>query len=298
MTPRRVVVAGGSGLIGTHLTRVWRARGDEVVVLSRKPRTEGEVGWTLDPQHTWSQTLEATDAVVNLSGSTVAKAHTPAYREVLDSSRVRPTTVLGQAISLCEFPPKVWINVSAVGIYGDRGGEVLPECSPAGSTFLAGLCDRWEGACLRADTPTTRKVVPRLGVVLAREGGAFREFRKLPFGGIGPGSQYLPWVHVTDLVRAFDWAIDGDFTGCFNLVAPAPLTSREFFAALAHATHRLLLPPLPEAVFRVIATLTGLEPSVALESQRVEPRTLTSHGFQFTFPDVQTAILDLLSPIT
>ena len=293
---RKFVVAGGSGFIGRALVDFWSSAGEEVVVLSRAAtpvKGARSVAW---PEGDWASELEGADAVVNLSGNPISKKHTAAYRTKIEESRIGPTTALAEAIKKAEKPSKVWINASGVGFYGDRGGDLLSESSRAGDDFLAQLCVKWEAACLNSGTPRTRKVTPRLGVVLG-EGGAFAELKKLPTGGIGSGKQYVSWIHIHDLVRFIDWLTTADVQGPINAVAPGVVTNKEFMTVLHDEMGLPNPPPMPDPVFRAIASLMGLEASVALVSMRVDPRLALVHGFDFDYPTLRPALQNLLDNV-
>lgn len=206
---RKFVVAGGSGFIGHALTTFWSDKGDEVVVLSRSSKPVGaarSVRWDGETVGEWAAELEGATAVVNLSGAPISKRHTPAYRKELIASRVGPTETIGKAIAQCKTPPTAWVNASAIGYYGDRGTELLGESSASGTDFMAEVARKWEAACTGSEAPATRKILPRIGIVLGR-GGALDEFKKIPHRGIGSGKQVISWIHVHDLVRLIDWTV-------------------------------------------------------------------------------------------
>jgi len=204
----RVLVAGASGLIGTHLLRALRDRGDEAFGLPRF-RT---APWT----------VEGAGAVVNLAGASVAgKRWTPAYKQEIEDSRVRTTRAVVEAIGAASHKPRVLVNASAVGYYGGRGDEVLEERARPGGDFLASVTQKWEAEAQRAPI---RSVQIRTGVVLSAKGGALEKmvppFKAFVGGPIGSGRQWFPWIHIADEVSAILWAIDRDLTGPINLVSP------------------------------------------------------------------------------
>jgi len=274
----RALVAGASGLIGTHLGRALRARGDEMVALPRF----GTAPWS----------VEGADAVVNLAGANVgARRWTPAYKKEIEESRVLSTRALVEAIGKAARKPQVLVNASAVGYYGGRGDEVLEESAPSGGDFLAGVVRRWEAEAQRA---AVRSVQVRTGIVLSAQGGALARML-LPFkafvgGPIGSGKQWFPWVHVEDEVAAILWCIDREVTGAVNLVAPGIVTMKEFAKALGRALHRPSWAPVPAAPLRI---LLGEFAASVLEGQRAVPRKLLDSGFRFRFPDVDSALRDL-----
>ncbi|MDI9641414.1 DUF1731 domain-containing protein [Geitlerinema splendidum] len=196
------------------------------------------------------------------------------------------------------IPPSVWINAGGVGIYGDRGDEALSESSRPGGGFLADVSSAWEAACLNSESKT-RTVVARFGVVLGREGGAFPIFLKLAklfIGGpAGNGRQWMSWIHIEDLCRLLEWMIEEDHvSGAVNAVSPDPVRNGDFMDELRKAVGRPPVPGMPNAIFRQLVTLTGKEPSVLLESQRVFPVLAMSKGFEFQFPEFHAAIEALI----
>ncbi|MBX3110565.1 MAG: TIGR01777 family oxidoreductase [Fimbriimonadaceae bacterium] len=294
----RVVLAGGSGFIGRALVKAFNQAGHECVVLSRGGGVvEGAstVRWDLDPDGAWTSQLDGAEALVNLCGAPVSKKWTDAYRREIRDSRIVPTKALGEAVGRCGTPPKVWVNISGSGFYGDRGDTQLSETAPVGDDFLAEVSAEWEATCLDADTPRTRKFVPRLGVVLAKDGGAFPEFKKVPFGGIGSGKQWISWVHLADVCAMALWALKEPVEGTVNCCAPEPVTNARFFSSLLAARGLPPVPPMPELMFLAAAAATGSEASLALTGQRVLPVLAEARGFRFKFPTLESAFADLLA---
>lgn len=296
---RKFVLAGGSGFLGRALTAFFTDQGDEVVVLSRSGRGGNggrSVQWDGQTVGEWASEIEGATAVVNLSGAPISKKHTDKYKKELIDSRVLPTRAIGEAIALAKDAPKVWVNVSAIGFYGDRGAELLGESSGPGEGSLAEIGVKWEAASQGFDTPQTRKVMPRLGIVLGK-GGALAEFKKIPHRAIGNGKQYISWIHERDVVRMVDWVVSHDVSGPINAVAPGAVTNEEFFTTLNQELGRPALPPMPRPIFEFTAGLMGLEASVALVSQRVDPRLALVRGFSFDFPTLRPALQDLLDNV-
>jgi uncharacterized protein (TIGR01777 family) len=274
----RVFVAGASGLIGTHLARALRDRGDEVVPLPRF----GTAPWS----------VESADAVVNLAGASVAgRRWTARYKKEIEDSRVLSTRALVEAIAQAARKPRVLVNASAVGYYGGRGDEALDESSGPGADFLANVVQKWEAEAQRA---SVRSVQVRTGIVLSARGGALEKmvppFKAFVGGPIGSGKQWFPWIHIADEVAAILWCIDRDLTGPVNLVAPGIVTMKQFAAALGRALGRPSWAPVPAAPLRL---LLGELAESLLDGQRVQPRKLLESGFRFRFVDVDSALRDL-----
>jgi hypothetical protein len=241
--------------------------------------------------------LEGFDAVIHLNGANVARRWSPKYRETIVSSRVRSTEVLCEVLRKVRRPPPVLLCASAVGIYGDRGDEVLTEESSAGSGFLAETCQAWEAAAKPARDLGIRVVHLRLGVVLSGKGGALGKmlppFRLAMGGKLGSGQQWMSWIGERDVVRAIGFLMDHeDLSGPFNLTAPQPVTNAEFTQALARAVHRPALLPVPATVLRLAFGEMARETMLA--SQRALPKRLEEAGFHFEDGDIGAALRALL----
>jgi uncharacterized protein (TIGR01777 family) len=283
----QVLVAGASGLIGRALCAALRANGDEVIAWGRGSRPAE-----------WPRALARCDGVVNLAGAPLlGKRWTAARRAELRDSRVGFTQALVAALAAATPRPRVLVNASAVGIYGDRGDEVLTEKSRAGDDFLAQLCRDWEAAASGAAALGMRVVGIRTGVVLARHGGALRQMLpafRLGLGGpIGHGRQYFPWIHLEDEAGVIQAALQAEnWRGPLNAAAPEAVTSREFARALGRALHRPAALPTPRWALRL---LYGEAAAVLFASQRVVPAALTAGGFVFRYPRLEDALAQLVS---
>jgi uncharacterized protein (TIGR01777 family) len=276
----RVVVAGASGLIGSALMKALRTRGDEALALPRY----GTAAWS----------VEGADAVVNLAGASVAgKRWSPAYKKEILDSRVLSTRALVEAIANAQRRPRVLVNASAVGYYGGRGDEVLDESAGPGADFLARVSREWEAEAQKAPV---RSVQIRTGVVLSRTGGALASmlppFKAFVGGPVGSGKQWFPWIHLDDEVAGILWCIDHDsLQGPVNFAAPGIVTMKEFARALGRALHRPSWAPVPASALKV---LLGEFAAALLEGQRAVPRKLLDSGFRFRFPEVDSALADVL----
>jgi uncharacterized protein (TIGR01777 family) len=281
----RVAVTGATGLIGTRLAAALRVRGDEVTGISLRagPPTPGA--------------LADCDAVVHLAGEPVAQRWTKAARERIRSSRVEGTRGLVEAIAASDPRPRALVSASAVGYYGSRGDERLDEDAAPGDDFLAEVCVAWEreaNAAVNMSPPTPRVVTVRTGVVLDRSGGALEKMLppfKLGVGGpVAGGRQYLPWIHIDDLVGIYVAAIDNDaWSGPVNAAAPEPVTNAVFSKALGRALHRPAFAPVPALAIRA---LYGDMAEIVTEGQRAVPRRALELGYSFTHPDLDEALAD------
>ncbi|HEX9011647.1 MAG TPA: TIGR01777 family oxidoreductase [Holophagaceae bacterium] len=299
----RAVVAGGTGLVGRALVKALLAQGAEVVVLTRRPASAvlpagaRAQGWE-DP----AEALEGADAVFNLAGEGIADQRWSARRKkALLQSRIAPTEDLVEGLKACTRRPAVLVNASAIGYYGARADDApVSELDPAGSGFLPEVCRAWEAAALSAKELGVRVAVARIGVVLARRGGALPKMA-LPvrlFAGsrLGHGRQGFSWIHLHDLVEMLlEAARNPAWEGPFNATAPEPVSQAVFLSLLAKRLHRPLLPIpglLAGAALRL--ALGELGRDLLLSGAYVHPGKAEALGFPFRFPSPEDALLDLL----
>ena len=286
-----IVVAGASGFIGHRLLGTLKAGGHQVTQLVRHPPSGAhQVRWDPDGGQLGIAVLRGADAVLNLCGVGVGdKRWTPAYKELIRTSRVNPTALLAQVCADAGVP--VLINASAVGYYGARGDEQIDETAHAGTSFLAGVCVDWENATKPAKVAGTRVVSLRTGLVLGREGGLLPKLSlltKLLAGGrLGSGAQYFPWISITDEVDAMVFLLTAELSGPVNLTGPAPVTNAQFTSELGRALHR----PVPWVVpgFALHLVLGEFAGEV-LAGQNAVPGKLIDAGFVFTHATVAEAL--------
>ncbi|ANP54614.1 uncharacterized protein (TIGR01777 family) [Streptomyces griseochromogenes] len=294
MERSRIAVAGASGLIGSALVRSLAADGHEVVRLVRRaPRDGSEVRWDPERQRVDAGGLAGCDAVVNLAGAGIGdRRWTPEYKRLIRDSRVLGTAALAEAVASLDVPPRVFVNGSAIGIYGDTGDRAADEDTPPGDGFLPSLCVEWEEAAAPVQEAGVRTVFVRTGLVVARGGGAwgrlFPLFKAGLGGRMGDGRQYWSYIALHDEVAAIRHLVDhGTLSGPFNLTAPRPLTNREVTEAMG----RVLRRPTPFAVpAPVLRTVLGEMAGEVLGSLRVVPSRLLESGFTFAFPGIEDAI--------
>lgn len=294
----RITVTGATGLIGRKLVAALRSRDDEVTVLSRAPeRARAALGvdavaWQPLDGRPPAEVLAGRDAVVHLAGESVAQRWTERSKRAIHDSRERGTRNLVAGIAAADPRPGALVSSSAVGIYGPRGAEELPESTPPGDDFLARVCVVWEREAVAAAALGLRVVRVRTGVVLDRSGGALAKML-LPFrlgvgGPVAGGDQYLPWIHVDDLVGLYLAAVDdASWSGAYNASAPEPVTNRAFSKALGRALGRPAVLPVPGAALRL---LYGDMAEIVTEGQRAVPSRALEAGHRFAHTDLDGAL--------
>ena len=292
-SPVRVAVAGASGLLGSALVRRLAADGHTVLRLVRRaPRGAGEVRWDPATGSVDAAALEGVDAVVNLAGENVGERWSAERKARIRASRADATRLLATTLAGLQRKPRVLVNASAVGIYGDRGDERLDETSAPGGGFLAEVVRDWEAATEPASAAGIRVVLPRFGVVLSARGGALAKMLtpfKLGAGGpMGGGGQWMSWISLDDAVALMELAIhDERISGPFNAVAGA-VTNGQLTHTLAGVLHRPAFVPVPAFALRL--AFGEMAEETILASQRAEPRALTQLGYSFIHPELEDAI--------
>jgi hypothetical protein len=303
----RILLAGSTGLLGSALRTVLIDRGDEVVRLVRPSTKASGVLWDPTSEPLDPDAIAGFDAVVNFAGRSIGeKRWSDAEKAALWASRVDFSAGIARAVAAASPKPKVWINASAVGFYGDRGDDMVTEDDPQGDGFLAELTASWEAATAPAAEAGVRVVLMRNGIVLSADGGALGRLLA-PFGPrwlspyrwglggpVGKGTQYWSWVSLEDHTRATLHALDGGIAGPINVVAPNPVTHREFIKALGRVLRRPTVMPVPRFV---VDAVFGRELATALVhgGQRVIPERLTADGFEFHDTDVESALREALA---
>ncbi len=296
----RVLISGGTGLVGSALTDSLRADGATVNHLIRaKTGTQpGDVKWNPTSAIVDVAAMEGYDAVVHLSGASIAKGRwTSARKQILRNSRVDTTRVLVDALARLTGKPSVFISASGSGYYGSRGDEILTESSGNGSDFLGLVCRAWEAEATRASLSGIRTVIARFGVIFSPHGGALPTMAapfRFGFGGrLGSGKQWMSWIALEDVVSVIKTAIaETSWAGPFNVVSPSPIQNADFTRVLAGVLHRPAIFAAPRFVLRV--ALGEMADGLLLASQRMEPTKLQSAGYKFRQDILEKVLFDIL----
>lgn len=291
--PQRVAITGSSGLIGTALVGHLKAEGHTVQrLVRRKPVAPDEVAWDPIAGTVDLAPLEGVDAVIHLAGAGVGdKRWNKKYKTQILNSRLLGTTTIATAVE--KLKPSVFISGSAIGWYGETGNRAVTEGDRAGDDFLASVCKEWEAAADGA--PSVRTVKIRTGLVLDPTGGALGRMMplfKMGLGGrLGNGKQWWSWITLHDEIKAICFLLEKEIEGAINLTSPNPVTNSEFTAALARALKRPALFPAPAIALKI--ALGGFSTEI-LGSKRVIPQKLIDAGFQFDFPQLPSALVELV----
>lgn len=310
MTTQRIILAGGSGFLGSELARHFREKGSEVVILTRSPRsrTDGvkEVAWDAKSLSDWTRELEGATAVINLTGRSVDCRYNARNRREIMNSRVDSTRVVGDAIARCAHPPQVWLNSSTATVYQhtfgqphDESSREMDSATDAKDAFSVEVAQAWERTLEEARTPETGKVALRTSLVLGLGRNSvfpvLRRLARLGLGGRqGSGKQFVSWIHVGDFCRAIAWIIEHDaMTGPINQCAPHPLPNAEMMKLFREVCGVSIGLPATEWMLEIGAFFLRTETELIFKSRRVVPGRLLESGFAFRFPHMREALEDL-----
>lgn len=308
---KRIVLAGGSGLLGRALARRFSDARYEVIILTRFPKPAAhrtrEIGWDGRTLGNWTESLTGAEAVINLTGRTVDCRYTKKNRREIMNSRIESTRIIGEAIAQCAEPPTTWLNASTATIYRHTFGPPWSEsgeiggCAEAKDLFSVEVAKAWEQALSDAGTPKTRKVALRTAMVLGPgKNSVFPVLKRLARCGIGgsmgSGQQFVSWIHESDFCRAIEWIVNHSaFSGPVNICAPHPLPNGEMMKKMREACRMPIGLPASEWMLEVGAFFLRTETELIIKSRRVIPHRLLQSGFQFRFPTFRSAMEDLMN---
>jgi uncharacterized protein len=300
----RIVITGGTGLIGRELCKSLLQDGHHVVVLTRNPSKVHTMPpavtmakWDGKSADGWLEHADGADAIINLAGENLAAGrwHSERKRKIY-ASRVEAGKAVVEAVTAAKVKPKVVIQASGIDFYGPRGDEIVTEADGPGSDFLAVVCFDWEASTAPVEAMGVRRPILRTSIVLTTQGGALPKvllpFRFFGGGPLGSGRQYWPWIHIADEVRAILFLLEHESaTGPFNLCAPDTVTNKEFANTVGKVMGRPALMPAPEVALKLVL---GEMSAVVLNGRRAIPMRLQELGFTFSFPTLESALRDIL----
>lgn len=301
----KIIVAGGSGLIGQALITSLLVHGHQVWVLTRSPERARlpagaqAAGWDGKTPQGWGHLVDSADAIINLAGENIGeRPWTNARKASIRDSRVAVGRAITEAVRASARRPQVLIQSSGVGYYGPRGDEPLTEQAGGGGDFLASVTVDWEASTQPVEELGVRRVITRTGIVLTPEGGALARFlwpwRMYAGGPMGSGKQWYSWIHIHDQVEAIRFLLENPASsGVYNLTAPEPVTNAAFGKTLAEVLRRPFWLPVPAFGLKL---LLGEMSTMVLDGQRALPERLLAEGFVFRFTDLKAALEDLLTP--
>ncbi len=307
----RIIIAGGTGLIGRPLVSTLIGDGHDIVVLSRNPDQYRAilpdkvslVLWDAQSAGKWSQEVDGADAIINLAGDNLAGDNflpgrwTEQKKRRVRESRIKAGAAIVEAVQAVKNKPQLLIQSSAVGYYGPYGDEIITEKTPPGEDFLSLLCVEWEASSAEVESLGVRRTVIRTGLVLTPDGGPLaREillFKLYSGGYFGDGKQWWPWIHMDDVVRAIQFLLeDSQAKGPFNLSAPNPVTNRDFGQIMGKVMGKPALVPVPRFALNIVV---GEVATIVADGQRAVPEKLIDQGFTFRFTELEPALRDLLA---
>jgi uncharacterized protein len=299
----KIIIAGGSGFLGSDLADYFIQQNAEVVILTRKVTSNTkarQVVWNGKTIGDWTMELEGADALVNLCGKSVDCRYTESNKAKIYSSRIQPTAVLAQALDACHNPPRVWINASSATIYRASHRKLMDEFTgEPGDDFSEDVCRKWEAATETLKRTDVRKVILRIAITLGKNKGALVPLvllSKVGWGGTqGKGNQQVSWVHILDFCRAVDWTItQPKAAGVYNVVAPQTVSNTEFMRRIRYELKIPFGLSIPVWLLELGAIFIRTETELVLKSRNVYPARLLQEGFSFSFAELDTALKNCL----
>lgn len=297
----KIIITAGTGFLGKNLEKYFTEKGHQVYILTRNPKRKNEIFWDAKTLGEWKGVLENADVIINLAGKSVDCRYTEKNKQEIYSSRINSTRILQQAIDQCTHKPKIWLNASSATIYVHSEKNVnTEENGIIGDDFSMNICKSWENEFSKSETENVRKVALRTSIVLGNNGGAFPKLKMLTKFGLGGkqgrGNQKVSWIHIQDFCRAVEFIInDENIFGKINITAPNPLANQEFMKSLRKEMKVPFGLNAPVWQLEIASIFLKTETELLLKSRNVYPEKLLKDGFQFLFPDVESAFHNLCS---
>jgi uncharacterized protein (TIGR01777 family) len=298
----KIVIAGGNGFLGGILAEHFQKKFHDIVILTRHPQASHQnvryVVWDAKTLGGWKQELNHADVLINLTGKNVNCRYTEKNKAEILNSRLDSTRILGEAIRMAENPPALWLQTSSSTIYNHAFEPHDETSNNLGDDFSMTVCKRWEQTFWEENSPSTKKILMRVAIVLGTGGGAWptlKRLTKLGLGGRqGNGKQMISWIHQNDYARVTEWLIEqGQSNGVYNVCGPTPISNQAFMHALQTSLNIPIGVPTPEWMLRAGAALIGTETELVIKSRCVVPQLLLDQGFQFQYPDLEKALTNL-----
>ncbi len=299
----KIVIAGGSGFIGTAIANHF-SETHEVVVLTRNASTTSgnvrTVYWNATGPGSWMAELEGAQVLINLTGKNVNCRYSAANKKEILESRTLSTRILGAALRICNNPPPVWIQMSSATIYRHSEDKPMDETfGEIGSDFSMDVCTQWEAEFAQLRLLKTRKLILRTSIVLGNGGGAFEPLMNLVRFGLGgtqgSGEQMVSWIHLSDLISIVEWLIQGEHSGIYNVTAPQPVRNHVLMKTLRKSCGMPFGIPTPDWLLKLGALIIGTETELILKSRYVIPKRLIQEGYRFLFPTLESAVRNLVT---
>jgi uncharacterized protein len=297
----KIIIAGGTGFLGESLEKHFREKGFQICILTRKPKRDNEIYWDARTLGEWKHSIDGADVLINLTGKSVDCRYHEKNKKEIYASRIDSTRILQEAVDQCTSKPKVWLNAASATIYVHSETQLNTEEDGAiGDDFSMNICKSWEKEFFKFNNENVRKAALRTSIVLGNNGGAFPKLRmitKLGLGGKqGRGEQRVSWIHIDDFCKAVQWIIDReDISGPVNITAPNPVSNEDLMKKM----RRYLKIPFglnaPVWQLEIASLFLNTETELLLKSRNVYPEKLIRKGFQFSYPDLDNALTDLLN---
>ncbi len=298
---KKLIIAGGSGFLGQVLGKHFSKKGYQIKILTRHPMRENHIFWDAKTIGNWISELENSEAFINLTGKSVDCRYTKKNKKRIYDSRVESTKIIGEAINLCENPPKVWFNSSTATIYRHSlDKEMTEKNGEIGDDFSMNIAKSWEKAFFEIANPNTRKIALRTSIVLGKKGGAFIPLKNLTKYGLGGkqglGNQKVSWIHETDFARAVEFLLTHEhLEGIFNLSVPNPTNNKTLMKTLRQEMKISFGIPHPKWLLEIGAKIIGTETELILKSRNVIPERLLNQGFKFKYSNLSSTISNLIN---